>query len=191
MDIGIYGGSFDPIHTGHAMLANYISQTGIIDELWLMVSKVNPLKTSTPPASDEHRLRMADLVAEGCDNVRASGFELSLPSPSFTYRTLEELREYYPEHNFKIIIGSDNWQEFKRWRNPEKIIEEFGVIIYPRPGYDIEGELPEGVKLLEGVPTVEMSSTFVRNQIKRGKNINYFVPRDVAEYIRRHELYKK
>ncbi|MDE5886103.1 MAG: nicotinate (nicotinamide) nucleotide adenylyltransferase [Muribaculaceae bacterium] len=190
MRIGIYGGSFDPIHTGHAMLANYISQAGIVDELWLMVSKVNPLKTATPPASDDHRLRMASLVAEGCENVCASGFELSLPSPSFTYRTLQKLKEHYPEHTFKIIIGSDNWHEFKRWRNPDEIVREFGVIIYPRPGYEIEGKLPEGVELLEGVPTVEMSSTFVRNLIKKGKNIIYFVPRDVAEYIRRHQLYK-
>ena len=191
MRIGVYGGSFDPIHTGHAMLANYISQSGIVDEVWLMVSRLNPLKKGMYPASDEHRLNMALLAAAGCKGVKASDFEFSLPLPSYTYTTLCRLRESYPEHTFSLIIGSDNWHEMKRWRDPEKIISEFGIIIYPRPGYDVDEPLPEGVSLLPGVPTVEISSTLIRGMVNEGKNINYFVPLSVGEYITEHNLYKR
>lgn len=190
MRIGIYGGSFDPIHTGHAMLANYIAQSGLVDEVWLMVSRLNPLKKDMPPASDEHRLHMASLVAEECDGVKASGFEFGLPLPSYTYITLCRLREAFPEHTFCLIIGSDNWLEIDRWRFPDKIISEFGILIYPRPGYDVVGKLPDGVILLPDVPTVEMSSTFVRRMAGEGKNINYFVPLSVSAYISAHNLYK-
>ena len=191
MRIGIYGGSFDPIHTGHAMLANYIAQTGEVDEVWLMVSPLNPLKKGTLPAPDLHRLAMAREVAEQCRGVKASDFEFSLPIPSYTYTTLCRLREAYPGDSFRLIIGSDNWQEISRWRDPDKIIREFGLLIYPRPGYPAEGPFPKGVTLLEGVPTIDMSSTFVREMVREGKNINYFVPLCVSDYIRTHGLYKR
>lgn len=190
MRIGIYGGSFDPIHTGHAMLANFISQTGEVDEVWLMVSPLNPLKRGKQPAPNDDRLKMARMVAERCRGVRASDFEFSLPVPSYTYITLCRLRESYPEHEFRLIIGSDNWLEIDRWRDPEKIIHEFGLLVYPRPGYPVEKELPAGVKLIDGVPTVEMSSSFVREMIGVGKDVAYFVPECVKEYIERHGLYK-
>ncbi|MDE6754560.1 MAG: nicotinate-nucleotide adenylyltransferase [Muribaculaceae bacterium] len=189
MRIGIYSGSFDPIHSGHAMLANFVAQSGEVDEVWLMVSPLNPLKQGTHPAADAHRLQMVDLVAKECEGVRTSDFELSLPVPSYTYTTLCRLREAFPQHSFRIIIGSDNWKVIDRWRNADKIIDEFGIIIYPRPGYEITFPLPDKVTYLQDAPTVELSSTFIRNLLKTGKNINYFVPIAVSDYIRQNNLY--
>lgn len=189
MKIGIYSGSFDPIHTGHAMVANYCAQWGGVDEVWLMVSRLNPLKEGSQPEEDLHRLHMAKLVANMCRGVKASGFELTLPLPSYTYVTLCKLREKYPEHTFTLIVGSDNWANFGRWRDAHKIIREFGLLIYPRPGYEPPLDPPQGVEVLGNGPTAHVSSTFVRKSVAQGANINFFVPAVVAEYIKQHNLY--
>jgi nicotinate-nucleotide adenylyltransferase len=191
MRIGIYSGSFDPIHCGHAMVANYASQWGGVDEVWLMVSRLNPLKKDgCPPAADAHRLRMAQMVAEECNGVKASDFELELPEPSYTYVTLKKLQERYPEHSFVLIIGSDNWVNLGRWRDAGKIIREFGLLIYPRPGFETPHTPPPGVTVLGDGPTAHISSSFVRQAIGDGANINFFVPVRVAEYITTHNLYE-
>lgn len=194
MTIGIYGGSFNPIHTGHAMLANFVAQSGKVDEVWLMVSPLNPLKADKEHSSfllDNHiRFKMVEMVASECVGVRASDFEFDLPVPSYTYRTLCSLRERYPRDEFRLIIGSDNWKDFNRWKNPEEIIDEFGVLIYPRPGYEVCGPLPSGVEVLEGAPTAEISSTMVREMVKKGKNVNFLVPLSVARFIKEKSLYK-
>ncbi len=189
MKIGIFSGSFDPIHTGHAMVANYTAQSGLVDRVWLMVSRINPLKCSTPPADSSERLEMARLVGSGCRGVEVSDFELHLPSPSYTYKTLCELRKAYPMHSFLLIIGSDNWLEFNRWKDPEKIISEFGILIYERPGYPVPEALPPGVEMIKGAPLALISSTFVRESIKENKNINFFVPEKVVDYITNKGLY--
>lgn len=189
MRIGIFSGSFDPIHTGHAMVANYVAQSGLVDKVWLMVSRINPLKCDTPPADSNERLDMARLVGGDCRGVEVSDFELHLPSPSYTYKTLCELRREYPGNKFVLIIGSDNWLEFERWRDPEKIISEFGIIIYERPGYPVEGNLPPGVEIIKGAPLALISSTFVRKSINENKNINFFVPEKVVDYIKSRGLY--
>lgn len=189
MKIGIYSGSFDPIHTGHAMVANYVSQWGGVDEVWLLVSRLNPLKVGHEPISDEHRMAMVSLVAEECDKVVASDFEFKLPLPSYTYVTLTKLREEYPEHDFTLIVGSDNWVNFGRWRDAHKIIKEFGLLIYPRPGYEVPETPPEGVKVIGNGPTSFISSTFIRDALRERANVNFFVPLNVARYIRQHDLY--
>lgn len=191
MRIGIYSGSFDPIHTGHAMVANYVSQWGGVDELWLMVSRLNPLKAGHAPSEYVHRMAMAGLVAAKCRKVVVSDFELSLPLPSYTYVTLCKLREHYPMHEFVLVVGADNLLSLDKWRNPEEILKEFGMIVYPRPGYELPVSLPEGVTVLgDGVPEAYVSSTFIRDSVARGKDVNYFVPCEVAEYIRNNNLYK-
>lgn len=189
MRIGIYSGSFDPIHTGHAMVANYVAQWGGVDEVWLLVSPLNPLKIEHRPADDHHRMTMARLVAEECVGVQASDFEFQLPLPSYTYVTLTKLRERYPEHEFVLIIGSDNWVNFGRWRDAHKIIREFGLLVYPRPGYELPETPPDGVEVLESAPSSFISSTFVRDAIKSGANVNFFVPLNVSRYIREQRLY--
>lgn len=187
--IGIYGGSFDPIHTGHAIVAGYMSQFAGLDELWLMVSRRNPLKTDSMPAPDRHRLAMAALVAARCRGVRVSDFEMHLPAPSYTYVTLCRLREQHPDCRFSLVVGSDSWLSFHRWRNAREILEEFGIIVYPRPGYPMPEHTPPGVALAADAPRMEISSTFIRRQIAEGRDMAFFVPDDVLSYIHRHNLY--
>ena len=190
MIIGIYGGSFDPIHSGHATVANFVSQCNVVDEVWIMVSRRNPLKSHPAVASDKHRLAMASIVAEKCKNVKVTDVEMNLPTPSFTYDTLQELKRLYPDHDFKIIIGSDSLQNFHNWKNSSDILNEFGVIVYPRPNYALPESEPDGMTFLNGVPEFSISSSLVREYIQSGWNINYFVPVDVSEYITKHLLYK-
>lgn len=189
MKIGIFGGSFDPVHIGHAVMATYLSQKGLIDRLWLMVSPLNPLKEGRKITDTSHRLAMTSLVADEVDNVECSDFELSLPLPSYTYRTLCALRDSYPGDEFVPVIGSDNWELFDKWRDHDRIIREFGVIIYPRPGYPKPSELPENVEWVENPPEVMMSSTFVRDEIKKGNNIRHYVTDSVLKYIKDNRLY--
>ena len=190
MKIGIYGGSFDPIHTGHAMVANFISQCNVVEEVWLMLSRRNPLKTYPTYASDSERLEMLKIVAASCKNVTVSDLELHLPSPSYTIDTLTVLKEKYPNHDFTIIIGSDSLENFHNWKEYEKIQKEFGVIVYPRPGYPLPAKEPDNMIFLNGAPEVSMSSSLIREYIASGWNINFFVPVGVSEYIEKHNLYQ-
>lgn len=190
MTIGIYGGSFDPIHTGHAMVANFVAQCNVVDEVWIMISRQNPLKPHSTFASDSQRLEMAREVAQNCRNVKVTDIELSLPVPSYTYDTLSVLKKKYPDYEFKIIVGSDSFVNFHNWRNSRKIQEEFGLIVYPRPGYALPEEEPLNTIFLNGAPEFGISSSLVREYIVSGWNINYFVPLNVSEYIRRNNLYK-
>lgn len=192
MKIGIFGGSFDPIHTGHAVVADYIAQTGVVDEVWFMVSPQNPLKADhASNASQEHRLNMAILVASECKNVKASDFEFRFPSPSFSYRTLLRLQENYPEDEFWLIIGSDNWLLFDRWANYEDILRDFNVIVYPRPGYKVTDTHLPNVKVMDGCPQVLVSSTFIRDRLAENKRVRFLLPGKVENYIRQKGLYVK
>lgn len=187
----VYGGSFDPPHAGHAIVAAYTSQWGGVDDVWLMVSRLNPLKEGSCPAPDALRLEMAQAVAEGCSGVEASGFELDRPLPSYTIDTLRDLRRQYPERDFRLLIGSDNWSIFSKWRAHNAIIEEFGVIVYPRPGHPRPEHLPEGVEWLDDAPQVVMSSTFVRGAVAGGRSVHHLVPPGVEKILEREGLYKK
>lgn len=189
MRIGVFGGSFDPVHVGHAVMATYMSQTGLIDRLWLMVSPLNPLKEGRKITDSSHRVAMTRLVANEIDNVECSDFELGLPLPSYTYRTLCALRERYPEDEFVAVIGSDNWELFDKWKDHDKIISEFGVIVYPRPGYPRPAALPANVEWVDNPPEVMISSTFVRGEIEKGKNIRHYVTDGVLKYIKENNLY--
>lgn len=190
MKIGILGGSFNPIHIGHAILANYITQYTDIEQLWLMVSPQNPLKEDLSSTYDIHRLAMAELVASKCDNVITSGLEFTLPKPSYTINTLNVLKEKFPEHEFVLIIGADNWLNFDKWKDSDLIIKNHHIMVYPRKGYEIV--IPEAlsgrVSMLNS-PIVEVSSTFVREQLKDNRNMNFYLPQDVYKYILEKRLY--
>lgn len=192
MTIGIYSGSFDPIHIGHAAIAEYLARSGAVDKVWLMVSRINPLKASTPPSADSHRFNMAGIVADDTPGVEASDFELHLPAPSYTYRTLSELRLRFPDHNFKLIIGGDNWANFPKWKDYEKIIAEFQIIIYPRPGVEIDSQtLPGNVDYLADAPVMAVSSTMLRRYFSEGYIPRWLIPEKVALYIRNNRLYSE
>jgi len=190
MKIGIMGGSFNPIHVGHAIIANYMIQNSGIDQLWLMVSPENPFKSGQQMASEMHRLRMTEMVSHHLDGVETSAFEFTLPRPSYTIDTLNALQAKFPEHEFYLIIGADNWVAFDRWRSPQEIVEKFHIIIYPRQGYDVEipAELKGRVELVDA-PLIEVSSSYIRSQLSNLKNMCFYLPDEVNEYIVRNKLY--
>lgn len=194
MKIGIFSGSFDPIHMGHAMIANYMAQACGLDQLWLMVSRRNPLKKDSCPADDLDRLEMVKFVTARNPRLRASAFELPLPEPSFTYRTLTLLSERYPDYEFVLIIGSDNWLKFDLWRDHDRIAGEYRIIVYQRPGFEITdveaAALPSNVTLLRDAPLAEISSTFIRDGIRKGMNLSFLLPDEVLDYIKRRKLYE-
>ena len=189
MRIGIFGGSFDPVHAGHAMIASYAAQSEYLDEVWFMVSRRNPLKEYETIADEGERLEMVKLVCGDNKYLKASDFEFSLPTPSFTYDTLCLLKKNYPHDDFLLLIGADNYRDFYKWRNAERIIREFGLIVYPRPGVEIEIREERGVIFLPDCPLIGISSTIIRRMVAQGRNIDYFVTEKVADYIKRKKLY--
>lgn len=190
-NIGIFGGSFNPVHYGHLMVASYIASWTDLDEIWLTLSPQNPLKPNAELASDNKRLIMLNLAASGSDKLRVCDMELSMPRPSYTIDTLRLLRRLHRSCKFKLIIGSDNWAIFSKWKSYQEIITEFGVIIYPRPGYPVENDrLPDGVTIVDA-PICSLSSTFLRKSIATGHSIEQMVPRDVMNYINEHNLYRQ
>jgi len=188
--IGIFGGSFNPIHTGHAIIASYVMANSELDSLWLMVSPQNPLKDKKVAVSDFHRLRMTELVSRRIEGVTTSAFEFNLPRPSYTIDTLKALKEKFPNDEFFLVIGADNWCLFDKWKNGDEIISEFKILIYPRLGYEIV--IPESqqsrVKVVDA-PVIEISSTQVRNMLKEYKSISFYVPESVERYIIENKLY--
>ena len=191
MRIGIYGGSFNPIHRGHTELAASIVRQGLVDELWLLVSPLNPLKrdAASDIAEYEHRLNMALLATEGIEGVKVSDFERHLPIPSYTITTLGELRNAYPEHEFVLVIGADNWERFPRWCHAQEIIDTYSILIYRRPGCEMdETLLPPSVQVVD-TPLYDISSTEIRESVKKGRMPLKWVDRKVATYIRVHHLY--
>ncbi len=188
--IGIFGGSFNPIHTGHAIIANYVSQQAGLDQLWLMVSPQNPLKQEFSGDYDLHRLKMAELVSRRLDNVVTSGFEFGLPRPSYTIDTLNELQHRFPDDEFWLVIGADNWSVFDKWKSHDEIVARHHILIYPRRGYEvvIPEELRARVKVADA-PLVEVSSTEIRSGLKQMRNMAYYMPDDVYRYIIENRLY--
>ena len=186
---GILSGSFNPIHTGHLILAQYMAEYEGLDEIWFVVSPHNPLKNQQTLVSELHRLEMVKLAIDGNPRFRCCDIECQLPLPSYTIHTLNELEKRYPERKFTLIIGSDNWLIFNSWKDPKEIIDRFPILIYPRPGHDICNPpvLPQ-VKVT-AAPRIEISSTFIRTAISGKKKMNFFLPEKVYKYILRENLY--
>ena len=177
---GIFGGSFNPIHKGHISLARQLRQKAGLDEVWLMVSPQNPLKASADLLDDEIRMQMARLAVEGEEGIIASDYEMHLPKPSYTWNTLQALNKDYPDREFVLMIGGDNWQLFDKWYHADDIRKNYQIIVYPRRGF--EGGI-------DGLDLIDISSTNIRERIKAGKGIKRLVPKAVAEYITINKLY--
>ena len=192
MKIGIFGGSFNPIHSGHAIIAHHIISSGAVDRLWLMVSPVNPLKVGLEQqVADTDRLRMVEMVTRPLENVETSAFEFTMPKPSYTIDTLNALQAKFPDDEFYLVTGADNWVIFDRWRNSKEILAKYHLLVYPRLGYDvvIPEELCDRVTLVDA-PIIELSSTAVRERLAQGLSARYYVPDEVLSYIERKGLYR-
>ncbi|MBR7012237.1 MAG: nicotinate-nucleotide adenylyltransferase [Muribaculaceae bacterium] len=193
MRIGIFGGSFDPIHIGHAIIAQHIIGSGAVDRLWFMVSPVNPLKADKKrQVADTDRLRMVEMVSRPMEGVETSAFEFTMPKPSYTIDTLNALQAKFPDDEFYLVTGGDNWQIFDKWRNSEEILAKYHLLIYPRLGYEVNipDELQDRVTLVDA-PIIEISSTQVRERLSQGLSVRYYVPDEVLGYIERKQLYRK
>ena len=192
--IGIFGGSFNPIHLGHTALAAYICEQELVDEVWLMVSPQNPLKRDLTLLDENERLAMARLAVAPYPMLKACDFEFTLPRPSYTYHTLQALRKTYPDCEFSLIIGEDNWQCFDRWYRGEDIARETPIIVYPRSSENSEStkELSSfdfQLSFLKNPPLLPYSSTEVRARIAQGDDTNHMLHPDVAQYIKENNLY--
>ena len=186
-----FSGTFNPVHSGHLILANYLCEYEHFDEVWISVTPQNPLRERLSSQENKDRIEMLQRAVTGNPKIVATDIEFSLPLPSYTIQTLDFLREQYPDREFTLVIGADNWHLFHRWKDCDRIIGEYHICIYPRRGYDIdEAALPPTVKYCHA-PIVEISSTQIRQGIAEGKNMNYFVPQSVYDYIINHGLYKK
>ena len=180
---GIFGGSFNPIHIGHLALANWLCEFEGLDEVWFLITPHNPLKQKEDLLDDNLRLEMAQAAVSDYPKFKVSDFEFHLPQPSYTIDTLKALHESYPDRDFHLVIGADNWQIFRKWKNYEEILTNYKLLVYPRLGFNIE--IPENypnVKKAEA-PLIEISSTFIRNAYKTGKDVRFFLPERVRPYF--------
>lgn len=188
---GIFGGTFNPIHLGHLALANYLCEENWVDELWFLITPQNPFKQEQTLLDNHLRMKMVETAIADYPRFKASDFEFTLPRPSYTVTTLQKLSETYPDREFVLIIGADNWAAFDKWKSPEEILRNHRILVYPRPGYEINPhELPAQVKAVN-TPLLEISSTFVRESIASGKDIRYFLHPEVYRFIKQHQLYNK
>jgi nicotinate-nucleotide adenylyltransferase len=190
MKIGLYFGSFNPIHIGHLIIANYVAEHSDVTQVWFVVSPQNPLKKSSSLLNEYDRLFLVQKAIENNVKFRYSDIEFKLPKPSYTIDTLTYLKEKYPQNDFVVIIGSDSLQNINKWKNSEALLKYFSFYVYQRPGFEIEEQLNQNVLVFEA-PLLEISSTYIRQAIQTGKSIRYLVPETVLEEIERNNYYKK
>ncbi len=191
MNIGLYFGSFNPIHHGHLIIANYIHQNTALDQVWFIVSPQNPLKSTKGLLNRYHRLFLIQIAIEEEKNLKVSNIEFGLPTPSYTANTLIHLNEKYPEHKFSIIMGSDSFENITRWKNYKYIVDNYPIYIYKRLQHEITQNFPEANITLLNAPLIEISATHIRENIRSGKSIRYLVPEKVKEEIENNHYYKK
>ena len=189
MEIGLYFGSFNPIHTGHLIIASYARHTTSLQQVWLVVSPHNPLKSSSSLLNEYDRMHLVNKAVEGDEFIKVSDIEFRLPKPSYTVDTLTALTEKYPQHAFSIIMGSDSFTNLTRWKNYEYLIRNYKIYVFKRHGFDIETDLGANLEIVQA-PLLDISSTEVRSFIKKGIPVKYMVPDIVALEIEKNSYYK-
>lgn len=190
MKVGLYFGSFNPIHTGHLIIASHILNESDLQKVWFVVSPHNPFKESASLLNEYDRLHLAQKAIEQDTRLKVSDIEFSLPKPSYTIHTLTYLQEKYPTHEFSIIMGSDSFQNLGKWKNAEVIIQRYPILVYKRPGFEIDNRLKANLQVMNA-PLLEISATHIRELIKAGKSIKYLVPPAVEEEIAASGFFKK
>jgi len=196
--IGLYFGSFNPIHIGHLAIANYMIEfSPDLDYIWFVISPQNPLKKKSTLLANHHRLHLTELAIGNDSELEVSDIEFNLPRPSYTIDTLTYLEERYPANRFVLIMGADNLGTISKWKNHDLLLEKYEIYVYPRPGYPTDKigakeNIFKNAKIHNvDAPLIEISSSFIRTSIKEGKNIRYFLPPKVHEYIREMHFYEK
>ena len=190
MNIGLYFGSFNPIHIGHLIIANHVLNETSLEKIWFIVSPQNPLKKSNSLLNEFDRLHLVRLAVQDDNRIKCSDIEFSLSKPSYTTNTLAFLTEKYPEHTFSIIMGSDSYQNLDKWKNFETIVSNYSIYVYKREGHEINkfsGERP----VILNAPLIQISATQIRDHIKNSKSIRYLVPETVREEIETRKFYKQ
>jgi nicotinate-nucleotide adenylyltransferase len=190
MKIGLYFGSFNPIHIGHMIIGNHVLSHCKIDRLWFVVSPHNPLKETSSLLNENHRLHLVRLAIENESKFKASNIEFSLPRPSYTIDTISYLSDKYPQHEFSIVMGSDSFFNIKKWKNYKELLKQCKIIIYKRPGFEPDISLCKNIELVNA-PLLDISSTYIRNLIKEKKSIRYLVKDEVMEDILANGYYSK
>jgi nicotinate-nucleotide adenylyltransferase len=183
MRVGLFFGSFNPVHVGHMALANYMLEFTDLQQVWLVVSPQNPHKKGHQMLSENNRLLLVNLAIDDHPNMRSSNIEFTMSQPSYTIHTLVHLKEKYPEHEFSLIMGQDNLQSFDKWKNYEQILEHFHIYVYPRPGAVVTAFDNHAHVHLTSAPLMDISSTFIRQGIREKKDLRFFVPAKVWEEI--------
>jgi nicotinate-nucleotide adenylyltransferase len=195
--IGLYFGSFNPVHLGHLAIAGYMTEFENLKQIWFVVSPQNPLKKKETLLDDYQRLYMVQLATDNNDRFRASDIEFKMTLPSYTIDTLAFLHEKYPDHEFCLVMGEDNLYTLHKWKNADEIVKRYPIYFYPRPGTErpSSGQLDRIMNLAEihrsEAPLMDISGTFIRKGIKLGKDMSYFVPPAVWKYIREMHFYEK
>ena len=190
-NIGLLFGTFNPPHIGHTLIANYFYITNNFDEIWFMVSPQNPFKKDITLLDEKLRLEMVRLAIENANYLKASDIEFSLPKPSYTINTLEKLKNDYPQYTFNIIMGSDNAISIEKWKDFQNIIDNYRIYVYPRTGYSTKNILThKNIKIDNTAPIIDISSTWIREQIKNGKDVQFFLRKVVYEFIKINGVYQ-
>jgi nicotinate-nucleotide adenylyltransferase len=193
MKIGLYFGTFNPIHTGHLIIANHMAEHSDLDQIWMVVTPHNPHKKKSSLLDDYHRLHMVHLATEDFPKIQPSDIEFKLPQPNYTVITLAHLQEKFPQHEFSLIMGEDNLNSLHKWKNYEVILQNHEIYVYPRVNSgEIDEQFVNHAKIHRiGAPVIELSSTFIRESIKKGKNVVPMLPNKVWEYVEHNNFYKK
>lgn len=190
MKTALFFGSFNPIHIGHMAIANYVVEFTDVDQLWFVISPQNPLKKKSTLLPDYHRLELVNIAIGDDPRFRACDIEFKLPKPSYTIDTLTYLREKYPKKEFVIVMGADGLANFSKWKNYQQIISTTTRYVYPRPGADSNNlQHPENIVRIKA-PLMDISSTFIRDAISKGRKVDHFLPFKVQEYIEKMNFYK-
>ena len=190
--IGLFFGSFNPVHIGHLIIANHFVEHTDLDEVWLIISPQSPFKKKKGLLAEHHRYAIAEIATNNNSNLRVSNIEFKLPKPSYTTHTLAFLTEKYSNKEFVLIMGEDNLVHINKWKNYDFIIDNFSIYVYPRPNIEqSEFHKLENVKIINNVPKMEISSSFIRKSISEGKDVKYLLSEVVYEYITEMNFYKK